>query len=733
MRALLLLSLALAIGCGDKNDDTGGPPDADADGYDVSEDCDDTDPDIHPGADERCNGVDDDCDGEIDEEGAVGSDTFYADVDGDGYGDEFNTIEICDLPSGYVSAPYDCDDSRADVNPTADELCDGVDNDCDGDIDEDASDAPTWYADEDEDGYGDDDEALEACDQPDGYVDNDLDCDDDDAMRSPDVDEICDGSDNNCDGHIDEDSAIDALTWYGDRDGDGYGNPAVTTTACDQPSEHVENGDDCQDNDANIHPMADELCDLVDNDCDGDTDEAGAIDAPTWYADVDGDGFGDPDNATAACIQPSGHVSTDLDCDDADADINPRATEICDGVDNDCDGDVDASNLVTLDGVANFGSIDAAVSAAARGGTVVVCDGTYTENVQIDDDLTLQSLNGSGSTTIDGDGASSCIAVSGGTVSISGFTLTDGAGDAHPINPSYTVGGGLLILATDPVTLDDMVFLANEADYGAGLFGNNGCNLTVTDSTFDLNNSDNSGGAAYLWDCTASFDTVVFEDNYAEWGGALFVTEGSLELEQCTIEDNYAAVDGGGIYAGDEVSITASTDTLLTTNEAGEWGGGVMMNTGVAWSGGELYDNDADYGAGFFAYTDGSADNEISGLWCEANRAGTSGGCGYAYGDLSIAASDIVDNGGYWGGGLFLELSSTYLVNSVMEENVVNYNGGGVYIYDDSELWSVSSDWGTGSTDNDPDDIYVDGGSNAYNGYGSSESFSCSDILGTCN
>ncbi len=733
MRALLLLSLALAIGCGDKNDDTGGPPDADADGYDVSEDCDDTDPDIHPGADERCNGVDDDCDGEIDEEGAVGSDTFYADVDGDGYGDEFNTIEICDLPSGYVSAPYDCDDSRADVNPTADELCDGVDNDCDGDIDEDASDAPTWYADEDEDGYGDDDEALEACDQPDGYVDNDLDCDDDDAMRSPDVDEICDGSDNNCDGHIDEDSAIDASTWYADGDGDGFGNPAVTATACDPPDEHVDNGEDCRDNDANIHPLADELCDTVDNDCDGETDEDGAIDAPTWYADSDGDGFGGASSSARACSRPTGHVSTSSDCDDADAAINPRATEICDGVDNDCDGGVDATGLVTLNGVLNYGSIDAAVSAAAAGGSVVVCDGTYTENVQIDDDLTLQSLNGPGSTTIDGDDDGACIAVAGGTVTIRGFTLTGGTGDAHPINPVYTVGGGVMILSSDPVTIADTVFLANEADYGAGLFGNDGCTVTITDSTFDLNNADNSGGAAYLWNCTASLDTVVLEDNYAEWGGALYVDEGTLDLDQCTLQDNYAASEGGGALLSGGVAVTASTDTLLTGNEASDVGGGLLMETGVTWTGGELYDNDADYGAGFYSYSDGSADNEIADLWCEANRAGTSGGCGYVYGDLAIASSTIRDNGGYWGGGLFLQNSSTYLVNSVMEENIVNYNGGGVYLIDDSALWSVNSDWGTGSTDNDPDDIYVDGGSNAYNGYGSSETFACSDTLGTCN
>ena len=731
MRALLLLSLALAIGCGDKSDDTG-EPDGDSDGYGLSEDCDDTDPDINPGAEERCNGVDDNCDGDIDEEGAVGSDTFYADADGDTYGDENNTIEICELPDGYVAAPYDCDDSRADVHPTAEELCDGADNDCDGDIDEDASDATTWYADVDGDGYGDDDSSVEACDQPDNHVDNADDCDDGDAGRSPDVDELCDDIDNSCDGHIDEETATDALTWYGDGDGDGFGNAAFTTAACTQPSGHVDNADDCDDSDAAVNPAADELCDFVDNDCNGVADEAGAIDAPTWYADDDGDGFGDPDATTLACSQPTGDVSNSDDCDDSDSAINPRAREICDGADNDCDGVVDAEGLVTLDGATNYGSINLAVRAASSGSTVVVCDGTYVENVEIDTDLTLESLNGSGSVTIDGDGNGACIYLRLGTVSITGFTLTDGTGEPHPVNTTATTGGGITILGADPATLDDIVFRANEADFGAGLFGNEGCVVTLSNSSFDLNTAETSGGAAYLWGCTTSFDNVVTEDNYAAWGGGIYVDEGTLDLDQCTFDDNYATDWGGGIYAGEGSAITASADTLVTGNTAADWGGGLMMDTGSTWSGGEIYGNDADLGGGFFSYTDGTADNAIEDLICEANDADTSGGCGYIYGQLTITSSEILDNGAYWGGGLFLEDSSTYVINSAVEENIVNYNGGGAYIYDGSALWSVSSDWGTGSTDNDPDDVYVDGGSNAYNAYATGETFSCSDTLGTC-
>jgi hypothetical protein len=731
MRAFLILSLVLSVGCFVKADDTG-EPDGDNDGYPLSEDCDDTNPDVNPGAIERCNGVDDDCDGEIDEEGAEGSDLFYADLDGDGFGDETNTIEICDMPEGYVASAYDCDDSRADVNPTGTELCDEADNDCDGEIDEDADDAPTWYADADGDGYGDEDSSVEACDQPSDHVDNADDCDDDDDGRSPMAVEVCDGSDNNCDGHIDEDSAVDAATWYGDNDGDGYGSAAATTAACQQPSGYVGNTDDCDDRDDAINPDADEICDGVDNDCDGGTDEDGAIDAATWYADADADGYGDPGSATLACDEPSGHVDNGDDCDDADATINPDAEEICDGLDNDCDGAADATGLVTLNGTANYGTISEALRAARSGGTVVVCDGTYSDYLEIITDLTLRSQNGSGATTIDASGSGPCITVTTGSSTITGFTLTDGQGAEHPVNPEVTTGGGIQLLTNDAVVLEDLVFLANEADFGGGLFGTDGCTLSISDSTFELNDAEYSGGGAYLWDCTVTMDGVTFEDNYGTYGGAVFLQGSTVELGATTALDNYASEYGGAFHLSEDAAVNASVDTLITGNTAADSGGGLMLDSGATWAGGTVDDNEADFGGGFFAYTDGSGDNEIEDLICSANQADTSGGCGYVFGDISITSSEILANGGQWGGGLMADDAVIYLMSSTIEENTAFYYGGGVYLINDAVLASMNSDWGSASADNDPDDVYVDSDSAAYTLYGTSETFTCSDTLGYC-
>ncbi|MFT5681124.1 MAG: hypothetical protein ACI8RZ_002030 [Myxococcota bacterium] len=153
---LLLLASTSLLGCGDKNeddtattddtgeadtdtdtDDTGEtdeplPVDADADGFDETEDCDDTSDTVYPGADELCDEIDNDCDDEIDEEPVDGL-TFYSDVDADGFGDETTASISCSQPTGTVEDATDCDDGEATTNPDAEEIClDGVDNNCDG-------------------------------------------------------------------------------------------------------------------------------------------------------------------------------------------------------------------------------------------------------------------------------------------------------------------------------------------------------------------------------------------------------------------------------------------------------------------------------------------------------------------------------------------------------------------------------------------------------------------------
>ena len=120
------------------SDTAAGPVDADGDGFSADEDCDDSDAAVNPDAEESCNGVDDDCDGAVDEAGAPGESTWYVDGDGDGFGDPQRPVAGCEQPDSAVSDDTDCADDDPFVYPTAEDTCDGVDSDCDGVTDEDA-------------------------------------------------------------------------------------------------------------------------------------------------------------------------------------------------------------------------------------------------------------------------------------------------------------------------------------------------------------------------------------------------------------------------------------------------------------------------------------------------------------------------------------------------------------------------------------------------------------------
>ncbi len=355
--------------------------DLDMDGVTEDEDCDDLDATTYPGADEVCDGLDNDCDGEVDEEVVDGS-TWYLDEDGDGFGGS-ETTSACEAPRGYVDNGEDCDDALQTVFPGADETCNFLDDDCDGEVDEDPMDPTTWYGDGDGDGYGSPYDTTEACEAPSGYVSEGTDCDDtstdfhpgapeedctdpndyncdgsvgyadedgdgwaaceecDDSARAinPSATEVCDGVDNDCNGVVDTFEAIDASTWYADTDSDGYGAAGVTLEDCDQPAGYVADDSDCDDSDDASYPGATEVCDDADNDCNGTVDD-GAMDASTWYIDHDGDGYGGV-ATKQECDQPSGYVSDGTDCDDDESSANPGATEVCDELDNDCDGDTD--------------------------------------------------------------------------------------------------------------------------------------------------------------------------------------------------------------------------------------------------------------------------------------------------------------------------------------------------------------------------------------------------------
>jgi large repetitive protein len=404
-------------------------------------DCDDGDATIFPGAGElRADGIDQDCDG---------SDTclWYADGDGDGFGDPASPSPDCSFIAGYVAAAGDCDDTNATILPTATEIWyDGVDQNCDG------------LSDQDADADGIDDAGHGGSD-----------CDDQNAAVRPGLAERCDGLDQDCDGSIDgascpcpqadyadhsylfctsadlsweeaelacaalgyelvtigdgsenswlwtqaesadpvsawwiglsdrdvEGSYVWAdgsplgyslwrtgepndfngaedcgkyidnsggswndgncddplpyiceagcpmLTYHPDTDGDGYGDATDATQSCTPIAGLVADGSDCDDSDATVGPGSTEVCGGGDEDCDGFVDDNdGSLDestATSWWPDEDGDGWGRI-GEVVACDAPEGYAPQTGDCNDLDPSIRPGASEAADGVDNDCDG-----------------------------------------------------------------------------------------------------------------------------------------------------------------------------------------------------------------------------------------------------------------------------------------------------------------------------------------------------------------------------------------------------------
>lgn len=208
-------------------------------------------------------------------ETAVMEETWYADRDGDGYGDGADPgVVAAEAPAGTVANAEDCDDTRVGVHPGAEETCDGADQDCDGIVDEEAVDAVTWYPDEDRDGFGDPVRPTEGCEVPTGGTDDASDCDDTNAGVHPGAGETCDGVDEDCDGEADED-ASDAFACLPDRDEDGYGDALAPTTCCALGEGWVEMDKiDCDDENRTISPVGVEICNLLDDDCDREADEA---------------------------------------------------------------------------------------------------------------------------------------------------------------------------------------------------------------------------------------------------------------------------------------------------------------------------------------------------------------------------------------------------------------------------------------------------------------------------
>ncbi|MBP8248876.1 MAG: T9SS type A sorting domain-containing protein, partial [Chitinophagales bacterium] len=240
-------------------------------------------------------------------------------------------------PLGYVTDSTDCNDTNPDIYPLLTDICNSIDDNCNGVTDEDAI-FVTYFLDNDGDLFGNELMDSISCNILIGYVENNLDCNDENPDINPLAVEICNAIDDNCNTDIDEGLTI--YTFYADADGDTHGNPdAAVDTCIETIVGYVNNGLDCNDTLATIYPGATELCNYLDDDCDGLTDDN--LTYVLSYQDNDGDDFGNPLNDSLSCELPLGYVVNNTDCDDTNAAIYPAAEELLNGIDDDCDQTTD--------------------------------------------------------------------------------------------------------------------------------------------------------------------------------------------------------------------------------------------------------------------------------------------------------------------------------------------------------------------------------------------------------
>ena len=538
---------------------------------------------------------------------------YYRDQDQDGFGTNRIIRMSCTPLRGYSLVGGDCSDRSAARFPGAVEVCDGLDNDCDGSVDDNVADMTEWFVDADGDGYGDAGQMIESCAQPAGMVANGLDCQDAAGDVYPGANESCDGIDNDCSGRID-DNAVNATAWFPDADSDGYGDTAQQTMSCARPAGMIDNGLDCLDSDPFVNPGATEICDGADNDCSGGVDND-AVDSEKYYADKDGDGFGNPDVTTIvrSCSFPASYTTNALDCDDNDA-ATPLYVDVA--------GQSGASGSLT-DPLA---SIQEAVSLA--GSCVVVGSGSFYEDLDLSSYTgQITSVAGSSFTTIEGSASGPVVRMDNANLTISGFTIQNGgAGDwdySYASDGSCTAAlsalGGALYLADSALELNDMLLREND------IRAHTSPDPTCTTALYT------TGGGIYAERSEIVFSELFMQDNRAEEAS-------SMALYDTLIEGSRLAISATGglrygvtdiMQIGGELNLTnvmlmgaasyaLSADAPVTMSQvmvAGYLGGLVSLQPGTIRNA-LMMDNgtalDGDWNAEYSVFYNNGADGLLS-------------------------------------------------------------------------------------------------------------------------
>ncbi len=626
-------------------------------------------------------------------------------------------------------------------------------------------DTSAWYPDLDGDGWGDARSPLFSCQPLLGYVEQAGDCDDAEPGVHPGADEACDGLDNDCDGEVDESTA--PQTCYVDGDGDGYGDAGTSMPyLCEPPPGCVGDGTDCDDTDPEVHPGAAETwCDGLDSDCDGAGIEVRAVVDDVEYGSiqiaVDDSADGDtvricpgthlerievPDHAELALASFSGDAAdTVLDGEVLDQILFAGAGSV-----------VTVSQLTFRNGAAIANHNETGLW--ARGGAILSCgEALVVEGCVFEDNVCWTQ---GGAVEVRNDPGHDCGSAGQDlatlTVIDSVFTdnlVSDGHGGAIGMelecagwlsisgsefqsNRAWSQAAAIHVEGGDgtEVTIRDSLFQANEANSRGAVGLESEGFLTVLLSETSL--LDNVGGGLWidaLGTVELTLERTVFDGNEQEDDGGAISLYGDgdavLTIADSSFTDHASTYEGGAVYVGLDGSLElVATDTDFLLNSAEYDGGALFCDAASAWvtlEGCELSDNTSGNDGGAVSVQAPAGELLMTDCDLVGNTADHyGGGIHFEVPLLDLDHVRLVDNQAAASSGAIRPDSDDVLAELFLTDCTVNGStSGGVYLWDDSVLYSVDTDWGSGSTDNDPWDIHT--GEFEYADFTTGESFIC--------
>ena len=519
-------ALVLLLAAGITECDTG---DADGDGYTEDEgDCNDTNASVYPGAPEVCDMVDNDCDDQVDEEGAF---AWYLDADGDRFGDaRTDPVRGCTPPSeAYATNDLDCDDTDPGVHPYVLEVCNGVDDDCNGLVDD--SPVRMWYRDQDADGYGVESQAVRACSQPPGYVADRGDCDDSD--------------------------------------------PSVHPFASDVPRDRVDQ--DCggtDDADVSVPSSAYTIQEALENAQDGQVIWVG----PGTYREHDLDFLG----KAVTLISTRGWQATTIDAQG----LGPVLTFVHEeGPDSRLDGftlthgvNMQGGGLYLLGASPTIQHVSIDSNTGTLGGGLAMED----SNPVFTDVICIRNVAQEGTEYAQGYGG--CMYLYQSNPTFERLLVADNLSDGE--------SGGVVMYRESVPTFVDAVFYGNVSDgRGGGLFVRGQSTPTFVNATFVANTAKEGGGFA-VESSPAAFFNVFVAWNVGDYeGGGIYTTSSETTMANLLVVSNRTPNEvGGGVYSENPYEASV-TNALILDNRALVVGGVYTRYGSQTWKNTILYAN----------------------------------------------------------------------------------------------------------------------------------------------